>query len=946
MKNIVLFLFVFSTLILAQENGKLSGRITDANNKEPLYGVNIIIKGTSLGAAAELNGSYFILNIPPGSYTVSASLVGYQTVTQEKVIILNGKTTKLDFALSESSVQLEGEVVITAKTPDIVKDKTSSSENIRTEDVLETPGIRSLEDVVALSPDVIDGHFRGGRDGEEMYNLQGMGIVNPLNSGVAFSPIVSAIEEVEVITSGFSAQYGNAQSGVVNISMKEGSSEKWSSYVETRNRVPEYKHWGSSVFNVAGNPYLQLLDSPDKWAGNDPLTDRKFYDFISYGFSSRYTDSVQAAAIAYELWRQAKKDLNRQYDDLWDKNIEFNISGPLNPKTRVFLAAQFENEWQEIPAYAPDKNRQLMGNIAYELGDGMSLKLSGVFQERSRERYSGLTSESGPTYYAGYRAWLWDRFFGAYTEYERNHQFGLRFAHALTHSTFYDIKISSLSTITKSGAKILDPNRYRDDLSDYGNWRYFNTPDLFRLGYTENDFIDEKTSTISLDATITSQVTQSHMLLGGIQGNIYSINVHNRTGLSSSVQALDEIYTANPFELSLFIQDKMEFEGMIANVGLRWDMYSQNMDYYVDQFSPIRNPNFDPLLPPIGNNRYYAPELAAKRKTPMVARLQPRIGISFPVFTNTVFHINYGAFLQRPAFERTVFSRVNKIDGSPIRLGNPLLKPQETKSYDIGVIQALGEGFTIDISGYSKDVSNLIERVYYIDEQQQFYESYANRDYADIRGFRIFIKKRQGALNGSIRYNYSVATGKSSNEFNASPVYREKPADGELSVTLPTPKDILLDFDRTHVFLLQLGGKSPKEFGPEVFGIYPFERFSVNFKSTIRSGRPYTYDDQGLGQLYNKRAPLEYNTDLKITRTFPKVWNFSPTIYLEVFNLFNNKIYAYNTVFNNPDNVRKYETDRNALQYYDEDVPFLADQTFLIYGNSPRSIVFGISANF
>jgi outer membrane receptor protein involved in Fe transport len=947
MKKLILSLFFISNLnLIAQNNGKIAGHIIDGRSKEPLIGVNIVVKETNLGAVTNVNGSYFILNIPPGKYSVSASLVGFKTVVQENIIVNNGKTTKVDFILNETLMQTD-EIIITGKAPDVQIDKTSTSENVRTDEVINTPGMKTLNDVISLSADVIDGHFRGGREGEELYNLQGMGIINPLTSGVAFTPIVSAIEEVEVITSGFSAQYGNAQSGVINITMKEGNNNKWTSFAEISSRLPGYKHWGGSVFEVDKNPYLQLLNSWEKWAGTDPITDSKFFDFISYGFSSQYRDSVQAAMIAFELWKQAKPDLNRQYNDLWDKSIELNIGGPLYSNVRLFLAGHFENVWASIPTHNPNFSRQLMGNIAIDLTKGMTLRLSGAFQDKKSTVFGGMSgSESGSTYYSDFRYWLWDRYFATASALEKNIQLGIRFSHAISHKTFYEFKLNSLSTQYKSGALLLDPNRFREDFSDRGTWRYFNTPDLFRIGYPENEFIDERTQTISLDGSLTSQVTESHMLLAGLQANYYKIDVNNNTGLSSPVQALDEKYNASPWEIALYLQDKMEYEGLIANVGIRVDIYNQNVEYYKDEYSPIRNPNYDPLQPPVGNNRYYAFELAAKELTPTVIGIQPRIGFSFPVSLNTVFHMNYGSFLQRPSFERTIFSRINRVDKSPIRLGNPRLKPQNTNSYDVGITQAIGEGFTIDLSGYYKDVSNLIERVFYIDKQQTFYETFANRDYADIRGFRVLIKKREGDFfTGSIRYNYSVATGKSSNPFNASPTYREDPQEGQEKIELPKGKDVLLDFDRTHNFLIQLSLKSPKEFGPEFFGVYPLERFNITFKSIIRSGRPYTYDASGLGELYNKRSPMEYNTDVRVTRSLPKWGNISATIYFEIFNLLNQKFYAYNTVFNNPDNVNKYENNREALIYYDEDPPFLVDQTFLIYGNAPRYFNLGIMFN-
>jgi outer membrane receptor protein involved in Fe transport len=951
MKNKLLFFLIgvliagafFSSAALAQSSGKISGYVRDAKTKEPLPGVNVVIKDTKLGASTDLKGFYFILNVSPGKYEVKASMVGYQSVIQQEVIVNVDKTTRLDFYITDAAISVGKEIVVTAERPDVLPEKTSSSEIIRTEDILLAPGINDINDVISLSADVIDGHFRGGREGEELYNLSGMGIVNPLNRSLSFTPILSAIEEVEVITSGFSAQYGNAQSGVINISMKEGNREKWKSRVELQTRLPEYKHWGGSVFDVSKNPYLQLLDTWQEWAGQDPVTDRIFYDFISYGFANVYKDTAQAAQIAYALWKQGKKDLNRQYDDLWDKNIELSVDGPLSSNASLFLAGRFDNQWQVIPASVPDKSQQLIGNLSFDLGKGMSLKVNGAYSFKTGNSYSGL----GSTSYQSFRYWLWDRVYGISNYENQSVQFGLRFAQAVNKKSYYEIKLSALETRYKSGARVLDQNRFRDDFSDRGTWRYFNTPDIFRMGYTGDEFNDEKTKTFSFDGSFTSQVTNSHLLLAGMQANFYDINVNNWTSLSSSVQAQDEIYSAKPYEFAAYVQDKMEFEGMIANVGLRLDVYNNNVDYYSDKFSPVRNPNYDPSKPASGTNKYYSAELAAKKKSPTFANLQPRVGISFPITVNTVFHLNYGSFLQRPQYDQTIYKRVNRLDGSPIRLGNPELKPQDTKSYDVGISQGLGDGFTLDISGYYKDIKNLIERVYYIDVQQTTYETYANRDYADSRGFRISLNKRKGAITGSIKYNYGVAMGKSSTPFNFSPIFREQPKEGEQAVELPpntSNADVLLDFDRTHNLIVQVSAKAPDDFGPEILGFYPLEGFTVSVKSSVSSGRPFTYDTEGLGLRYNRRSPAEYRTDLSLNR-YIKLFRYNTTFYVEVSNLFNQKIYNYNAVFNNTQNARRYVENPDQLHYYDLDPPFLADQTFIIYGNAPRSIKVGLVIN-
>jgi outer membrane receptor protein involved in Fe transport len=950
MKKLLLACILFvSASAFGQDVGKIAGVIKEPASGQGLPGVNVIIKGTRLGGTTDINGNYFILNVPSGTYELTASIVGYQTQTQRNVVVNINRTTNINFSLPEAAVDIKQEVVITADRPDVVREKTSTSDIVRADEVQIVPGIRDLTSVLSLSADVSDGHFRGGREGEELYTLAGMGIVNPLNNATAFAPILSAVDEIEVITSGFGAQYGNAQSGVVNISMKEGRSDKWQSRSEFRMRMPGLKHFGPMVYNVKDNPYLQMLSSPDAWKGIDSSSTNgsSYFSSIGYGYTTRYKDSTQAAQLAYALWKQARPYLNSDYSNKVDYSGDVNVGGPLNESTRMFLAAHVENVWDVIPMTVPDISRQLMGNLVYDIGDGMSLRLSTAYSLKDQTTQRGMGSAN----YGSFVNWLWDHVLGVGNQHVENLQTGARFVDALSKSTFFDLKINRLETRTTSGVKVVDPNRFGTDDRAVSIWSNYNTVDGYSLGSEGNEFDNERTQTISFDGSLTSQVTNSHMILAGAQFNSYTIDVNNRLSLSSAGAERNELYNAHPYELGLYVQDKMEFEGMIANVGLRMDLYDQNTNYFTDPFSPFRVYSAD------SSTYTYNNALARTAKTPIIGRLQPRVGISFPVSISTVFHLNYGSFVQRPSFDRTIFSQLSKATFySNAYLGNPRLKPQDTKSYDVGITQGLGDGFTLDVSGYYKDVKNLVEMANFTDMNGYKFSTFINRDYADIRGFRVGVAKRRGWLTGSVNYNYSVATGKSSTPFNAQLSYTEAPAEGQLPVVLPSPRDILLDFDRTHNVIVNLAATAPDEAGIPIFGVYPLENVSIAATAFARSGRPYTWDDEGLGLLNNMRTPPEYNLDLKLTKRIDNFFGSSASFYVEVFNVTNEKIYSYNAVFQstpssptsssfNNQNIATFQNDRSQLKWYTNDEPWVANQEWLLYSNRPREFYIGFILN-
>jgi outer membrane receptor protein involved in Fe transport len=419
--------------------------------------------------------------------------------------------------------------------------------------------------------------------------------------------------------------------------------------------------------------------------------------------------------------------------------------------------------------------------------------------------------------------------------------------------------------------------------------------------------------------------------------------------LSLRGQNNQQRYNATPLEGALFVQDKMEFEGLIANAGLRWDLWSSGQDSYNNLFTPFLSPD---------SLGIYHPESAPTNKAPVYARLQPRIGVSFPVSVNTVFHLNYGAFMQRPPFQYVVSSRVTQVYNNPVTLGNPRLKPEVTNQYDIGATQGLGTGFTLDISGYYKDVKDQVEEARFTDIRTgEQVTSYFNRDYADIRGFRVALTKRQGALTGSINYQFGVATGKSATVSDAMPLFTQDTTGAVTTDLAGVPiRDITLDFDRTHNLIVTVGYQTDDEWGPDLFGGHPFADIALSAISSFRSGRPYTSPSNSK-EINGARTPWEYNTDVKLTKRVRDFFGVTATFYVEVFNLFDQKILNYDYVFRkatatDPNvGLSYYETygvddPGNGIRYWWDRAkqgPFAVDQSFLIYDNQPRSLSFGVT---
>src|SRR5665647_933343 len=180
----ILFILTLTILfpfkVYAGTTGKLTGKVTDATTNEALIGTNIVVVGTNMGAAADVQGNYFILNIPPGTYQVKATQIGYSPTTIQNVKISVDQTTRIDIKLGEQVVELQN-IVVTSTRGFVQKDLTSTEEKISGDQISMLP-VEDVQSVVNLQAGVVDGHFRGGRIGEVKYLIDGVS-VNDVYSG-------------------------------------------------------------------------------------------------------------------------------------------------------------------------------------------------------------------------------------------------------------------------------------------------------------------------------------------------------------------------------------------------------------------------------------------------------------------------------------------------------------------------------------------------------------------------------------------------------------------------------------------------------------------------------------------------------------------------------------------------------------------------------------------
>jgi len=215
------------TVVFAQ-TGKIVGTVTDAATGDPLPGVNVYLDGTTQGTSTDFDGRYVIIGVRPGSYTLVASYISFATQRVEGVQVSLDLTTTINFELSEEILVGE-EVVVVAEAVAVKKDLTSSESRITSETIDKLP-VTELGQVLEVQAGITNRgglHVRGGRSSEVIYMVDGVPVSDSYDGSSTVQLENDGIEELQVVSGTFNAEYGNAMSGVINIVTKEGRSDRF-----------------------------------------------------------------------------------------------------------------------------------------------------------------------------------------------------------------------------------------------------------------------------------------------------------------------------------------------------------------------------------------------------------------------------------------------------------------------------------------------------------------------------------------------------------------------------------------------------------------------------------------------------------------------------------------------------------------------------------------------
>lgn len=918
-------LLILSLTSLFSQSGKISGYVSDASTKEPLIGANIIIPGTTIGAATDIEGFFVILNVPPGNYELRASMIGYkpQVITNVRVNI--NQTTELKFELPSELIETEV-VVVTAKTPVVQKDVSASTVNINVKQIENLP-VTSVSAVVSLQAGIQGGLVvRGGASNQTAFMLNGMTLRDERDNTPYTGVSLTAVEEIQVQTGGFNAEYGNIRSGLINVVTKEGKTDKYSVNVITRISPPTRKFFGDSPNSRNSFWIRPYVDDAVAWTGTengawDKYTQRQYPKFEGWNSIAAKTlldndpnnDLTPLAAQKLFLF-QHRKVTDPESPDY---DIDLSIAGPFPfvskelGNLRFLLAFRAARENYIIPLSRTNYNDyNIQFKLTSDLQKGMKITFDGLLGKaqgtnnnneglpgifRSPESIASLMSRVS---YIDTRIFASD--YWAPSIVDKN-LFGAKFTHVLSPSSFYEIYLSRFSSSynTNPGrprdtSKVfLFGNSYYVDEGPYG-WFQFpsNSIEGMRMGVGMSNSRDSsKVAVYTLRADFNSQLDKYNNIKAGVefvytdnQVNYGSVDIYLPSGRSNSR------WNSTPTKGAFYVQDKLEFEGMIANLGLRLDYSHAGGEWYV----------FDPY------NKAFASEFSlgidtilSKQPTDKIVNLSPRLGIAFPITVSSKLYFNYGHFRSMPTPENLYLIRRFSDNNAVTRIASPNNPLPKTVAYELGYEQSLFDEYLIRVAGYYKDVTFQPNLVRYTSRDNKVnYQITQSNSYEDIRGFELTLSKNRGNwVQGFINYTYMVST---SGYFGFGQYY-ENPADQRRY-----ERETRFNYQERPVprpyARLNIDFFSPREFGPEIAGIYPFEELAINLLGSWSSGFYFTWVGGGSipGIVNNVQWNDYWNFDMRITKNI-RFSGVNLQLFADISNLFNFKYMSQYGFFDGPD---------------------------------------------
>ncbi len=944
----ILLAVIFPLCLWAGTTGKIKGKVVNAETREALPGANVILEGTSMGAATDIDGNYLIMNVPPGKYVINVKMIGFVSMRMENVNVSIDLTTEQDFTLSSTVLKLAESVTVKAERPMVTKDQTATTAVVSSESFQALP-VTEVSEAVELQAGMIRDaggglHVRGGRSGEISYWIDGIPVTDAYDGGTVVDVNKNMVQELQVVSGAFNAEYGQAMSGIVNIATKEGANK-----------------WGGSF----GTYFGDYLSNHNKIFTNiedvNPLAIRNIEAGLQGPIKSdKLTLFLNGRAIHFDGWQSGQRRFNPNAVTTLADGVPQEFLDQYMPEYK-HLARPSENGTVKFP-YVFGSNavvdsllvRQNLPNVQTDNRDSLFAASYNAFRNAHQNglgdneyvpmnwnrKYYGqakLIYKFTPNLKLSYNV-IYDDVH--YQDYDRNYQYnpdGLthhyrigtthiaQATHTLSPKTFYTLGLSYFNKTYKRHLyeNLHDPRYVHPDLSIQNSYS-------FRTAGTDNSRFHRETKTMLTKFDLTSQVTSTHQMKVGFelrQHELYQEDItlrpietqtqmdflYNSPYISTRVLPDSTIYashyTQKPLELSAYVQDKMEFKNFIVNVGVRVDYFNPDGRVLTDETDPsIYNPikpqnrfkdvgrdgiaNSYDIDGTEGNGIWDAGEPAVTlaerqsywyKEASAKMNISPRLGVSFPITDRGVIHFSYGHFYQIPRFERLYQNpdfELGSGTGNIGVIGNADLDPEMTISGEVGLQQQLGDDIALGLTGYFRDIRNLAGT----NSQEIVLFGGSARYNKFVNSDFGFVKGLVLSLNKRFFGGLSASMDYTLQEAKGSNSDPEQARNALAGGSLPEVQMTSLNWDQKHTVNMSISYAGPG-FGGSVIGQWG-------------SGLPYTprrSEDITSLLTNSQRKQSVYNFDVRAYKDF-RLGPGTLSLYLRLMNLFDtlNEVNVYN----------------------------------------------------
>jgi outer membrane receptor protein involved in Fe transport len=925
----VLALFAFSSgPAFAQITGKVIGTVTDGETGQPLVGAQVVVEGTNLGNVTNEDGYYFINNIPVGVQAVTAQYLGYQTTTNEQRV-LAGQTMTVDFRLSSEIVEAEGIIAVIEREPLVARDNTISKSRFTGEEVRSLP-VDDIDEVITLGAGVyrdgIGGFrnvtgtpfgaglggfvIRGGRSSESTTLVDGVQITDFSTQNNLTEIGGFGIEEIDVVTGGFNAEFGNAQSGVVNIVTRAGGREFHGNARFTTDELELEQSYGyNNIEGSIGGPIVpdvltffgsaSITGAEDFFpsvAGFNPLdgftTDGTTVRAITEGSTetllpgNRGDQTRAQGKITAFLPSRAKLTTTYLYSrdqfERYDHNLQseqFRDNSSDRQKTHDIIVGYDQQVFQTAER---NLNIQVRGNwhsTKRFVGLAKTPETAAVVEQGIGDACGSECSFSGDTWDDDFLNWRWG-------------DIEFMFEDSAPGSTF-NLPLD------------------RTDPPD----TVFGIPRLATLdGLNSRAFLNRQERRYGVRVDVDTQLNRIHRAKIGFEHTW--INYSQLFGSLTSSTFADK-YDVDPRVLGVYFQDRLDYGDLVIDLGVRYDRWDPNTVF----------PAVTALVPcDIAAFANQCTEGAESRDAPTREEWAPRLGVAHPITDNTQVRLSYGKFYQLPELRHYFGAYTTNFPGNPnIDYGNPDLDFVETTAFEAGITHLISENLVLDVVGYNRDRRGAVrQQVFQPDEIQVGLSErriFVNGDNGNVKGMDLTLSKRfSNYFSSDVAWSLQWARGTTSSPLDWVDVGGFGRLTDPLNVpALFTPPTQLQpeDFDRLHNLNYQFVLRFPNDFKEGTTPGAIFKDFGVSLVYNAQSGTPYTRrqaDARGapVEELGSSRMPWIHSGDVRVTKGFPIAAGLDVSVFMLVQNFLNieNEFFVHSTTG---------RSDANGFE--DDDIP-------------------------